>query len=306
MRRLVRVDERPAEAQWRAAQQPEGDTAMADVERAFVRIQEGLVHYRHAGEAKAGGPLPLYFVHAGPGSSAGYAPLIAELGKSRRVIAPDTLGNGDSAGPGIANPELGYYADSIVRVMDALKLDKVDYFGTHTGAHIGVELLLTRPDRVRRAIFDGIGIFPPDMRQDLLANYAPEIKPDEFGRQFTWAWHFVRDQSIHFPYYKRYPAHRLDNPMPGAEALHKSVVEVLKAVTTYHNGYRAVFRHDTKARLPLIKSTPLMFMASEPDPLSQYLDEAAALVPGARKVLIKRPDGLDARAKAINGFFDAA
>jgi pimeloyl-ACP methyl ester carboxylesterase len=232
--------------------------------------------------------------------------LIAELGNSRRVIAPDTLGNGDSVGPGIANPELSYYADSVVRVMDALKLDTVDYFGTHTGAHIGVELLLTRPDRVRRAIFDGIGIFPDDLKKEMLANYAPEIKPDEFGRQFTWAWHFVRDQSIHFPYFKRDPDHRLNNPMPDADALHRSVVEVLKAVTTYHNGYRAVFRHDTKARLALIKSTPLLFMASEPDPLSEYLDAAAAIVPGAKKMLIGRQEGLGARAKAINGFYDAA
>ncbi|MDX2145464.1 MAG: alpha/beta fold hydrolase [Rhodospirillaceae bacterium] len=279
---------------------------MADVDRAFVRIQEGLVHYRHAGTAQSGGPLPLYFVHAGPGSSAGYAPLIAELGNSRRVIAPDTLGNGDSVGPGIANPELAYYADSVVRIMDALKLDKVDYFGTHTGAHIGVELLLTRPDRVRRAIFDGIGIFPEDLKKEMLAHYAPEITPDEFGRQFTWAWHFVRDQSIHFPYFMRDPAHRLNNPMPGAEALHRSVVEVLKAVTTYHNGYRAVFRHDTKSRLPLIKSTPLMFMASEADPLVEYLDAAAALVPGAKKVRISRQEGLGVRAKAMNDFYDAA
>jgi pimeloyl-ACP methyl ester carboxylesterase len=277
--------------------------AIPDVERAFVRIQEGLVHYRHAGEARVGGPLPLYMVHAGPGSSAGIAPLVAELGKTRRVIAPDTLGNGDSAPPGVKNPELAYYADSVVRIMDALQIDKADYFGTHTGAHIGVELLLSRPDRIRRAVFDGIGIFPEDLKTELLAHYAPEIVPDEFGRQFTWAWHFVRDQSLHFPYFMRDPEHRLNNSMPPADALHRSVVEVLKAVTTYHNGYRAVFRHDTKGRLPLIKGTPLLFMASEPDPLHVYLDAAAALVPGAQKVLITRAQGMAGRVKALQDFY---
>ena len=277
-------------------------TLLPDVDRAFVRLTEGLVHYRHAGEHKAGSPLPLYMVHAGPGSSAGLAPLIAELSKTRLVIAPDTLGNGDSVGPGLQNPEVPYYADSVVRIMDALKIEKADYFGTHTGAHIGVELLLNRPDRIRKAIFDGIGIFPDDLKKEMLANYAPEIKPDEFGRQFTWAWHFVRDQALHFPYFMRDPAHRLSNPVMPADALHRSVTEVLKALTTYHNGYRAVFRHDTKGRLPLIKNTPLMFMASEPDPLHQYLDDAVALVPGSKKVFITREQGVAGRVKSITDF----
>lgn len=276
--------------------------ATPDVDRAFVRLQEGLVHYRHAGEVNKAAALPLYMVHAGPGSSAGMAPLISELGKTRWVVAPDTLGNGDSVGPGLQNPDVAYYADSVIRIMDKLNIEKADYFGTHTGSHIGVELLLTRPDRVRKAIFDGIGIFPDDLKKEMLANYAPEIKPDEFGRQFTWAWHFVRDQSLHFPYFMRDPAHRLNNPMPPAEALHRSVTEVLKAVTTYHNGYRAVFSHDTKGRLPLIKNTPLLFTASEPDPLNAYLDAAAALVPGSKKMLITREQGMSGCIKVILDF----
>lgn len=139
--------------------------ATPDVDRAFVRLQEGLVHYRHAGEVNKAAALPLYMVHAGPGSSAGMAPLISELGKTRWVVAPDTLGNGDSVGPGLQNPDVAYYADSVIRIMDKLNIEKADYFGTHTGSHIGVELLLTRPDRVRKAIFDGIGIFPDDLKK---------------------------------------------------------------------------------------------------------------------------------------------
>jgi pimeloyl-ACP methyl ester carboxylesterase len=276
----------------------------ADVDRAFVRVKEGLVHYRHAG-TPGGQALPLYMVHAGPGSSAGLAPMIAELGRTRRVVAPDTLGNGDSAPPGIANPNLDYYADSIVRVMDALKLDKVDYFGTHTGAHIGVELLLSRPDRVRRAIFDGVGMFPDDLKKQMLESYAPEIKPKAFGEHLVWAWNFVRDQSLHFPYFLRTPQYKLSNPVPPSDLTHRSVVEVIKSITTYHNGYRAVFRHDTRGRMKLLKNIDAMFMASEPDPLHVYLDEAAALVPGAKKTLISRAGGLAERVKAMRSFYDA-
>jgi hypothetical protein len=46
-------------------------------------------------------------------------------------------------------------------------------------------------------------------------------------------------------------------------------------------------------------------MASEPDPLHVYLDQAAALVPGAKKTLITRAGGMAARLKAMTEFYDA-
>ena len=272
-----------------------------DVDRAFVRIDEGLVHYRHGGSKPDDGARPIYVAHAGPGSSAGYASLIAALGETRYVIAPDTLGNGDSAPPAPEVPDLEYYAGSVCRILDALEIDSIDYFGSHTGAHIGCELAIAHPDRIRKIIFDGIGVFDEDLRAGLLSNYAPEIKPDEFGTQFTWAWHFVRDQSIHFPYFLRDPEHRLDNDIPSADILHRSVTEVLKSVKTYHNGYRAVFRHEAGKRLPLVK-TPALFMASEADPLHIYLDDVAGLIPGSQKRLVRKDEGLAGRAEAILSF----
>ena len=273
-----------------------------NVDRAFVRIEEGLVHYRHAGTRNDDAALPIYVAHAGPGSSAGYAPLIAALGESCYVVAPDTLGNGDSAPPAQNGLNLDYYADSICRVLDAIGIDQVDYFGSHTGAHIGCELAIAHPDRIRKIIFDGIGVFDADFRKTLLENYAPEITPDEFGTQFTWAWHFLRDQFIHFPYFMRDPDHRLRGSVPSAEALHGMVTEVLKAVTTYHNGYRAVFRHETDKRLPLVK-TPSLFLASETDPLHIYLDDVAARVPSSERRLVTLEEGLPGQVDAILNFF---
>ena len=273
-----------------------------NVDRDFVRLDEGLVHYRHAGTRADRDALPIYVAHAGPGSSAGYEPLIAVLGDSRFVIAPDTLGNGDSAAPAEDVPDIEYYADSVCRILDALDIDQVDYFGSHTGAHIGCELAILRPDRVRKMIFDGIGVFEDDFRQTLLENYAPEMKPDEYGTQFTWAWHFLRDQMMHFPYFMRDPEHRMQNDMPPAEFLHIHVTDVLKALTTYHKGYRAVFRHEVEARLPMVK-VPSMFMSSEADPLHKYLDDAASRVAGVEKRLVTKSEGLDGMASAILTFF---
>lgn len=272
-----------------------------DIDRAFVRLDEGLVHYRSAGSP--GSKNPIYVAHAGPGSSAGYAPLIAALGEARHVIAPDTLGNGDSAPPAPEEPDVVYYADSVCRTLDVLEIDQVDFFGSHTGAHIGCELAIHHPDRVRKIIFDGIGVFDKEFSQTLLENYAPEMKPDEFGTQFTWAWHFLRDQMLHFPYFMRDPEHRMKNDMPPADVLNGHVIDVLKALTTYHLGYRAVFRHPLAERLPLVK-TPALFMSSEADPLHLYMDDAAALIPGAGKQLIKKDDGLVGMRDTILAFFE--
>jgi pimeloyl-ACP methyl ester carboxylesterase len=273
-----------------------------DVNRGFIRLDEGLIHYRYAGERLDDEALPIYVAHAGPGSSAGYAPLIGALGGSRFVLAPDMLGNGDSASPALDNPDIMYYADSVCRILDALETDQVDYFGSHTGAHIGVELAILRPDRIRKIIFDGIGVFDAVMRKAMLENYAPIMKPDEFGTQFTWAWHFLRDQMMHFPYCMRDPEHRMENDMPPAEFLHIHVTDVLKALTTYHKGYHAVFRHDVEQRLPLV-TVPSLFMSSEMDPLHKYLDDSAARVPGAGTCLITKDAGIAGQVNAILEFF---
>ena len=275
-----------------------------DIDRAFVRIREGLVHYHHAGESTQDGPLPLYMMHASPGSSKSLVSLISMLGGTRRVIAGDTLGYGDSAPPEPEVPDLAYYADSVVRVMDALELDKVDVYGSHTGANIGIELVIARPDRIRKLVFDGVALFGKDFSEDLLANYAPEITPDADGGHFVWAWNYLRDMSMFFPHYRRDPEHYLGRPVRSPQEITNSAVEVLKALPHYYKGYRAVFRHPTHDRLPLI-TVPTFCMAHEADPLHMYVEEAASLVPNSTQLVLPRSSGATEKAEAILAFLDS-
>jgi pimeloyl-ACP methyl ester carboxylesterase len=277
-----------------------------EIDRAFVRLAEGLVHYRHCGTA-APGTLPLYMVHASPASSVNLVGMMGAMGDRRRVIAPDTLGNGDSAVPALDVPEMDYYADSVARVLDVLKLDRVDVYGSHTGAHIGCELAIRHPDRVRKLVFDGIGMFSAADKADFLVNYAPEMKPDAYGRQLVWAWHFVRDQALYFPYFRQTSEFARAQPMPSPAALTRTVVEVLKALTTYHKGYRAAFRHPDRERLPLI-TQPTLCMASGDDPLKAGVADAAGLIPNATQAILpaeRTPEGLAAKAAAVAAFLDA-
>jgi pimeloyl-ACP methyl ester carboxylesterase len=291
----------------RAAEAAAGGAAgLAPLERAFVRLREGLLHYRSAsfavgGRPRRGAPLPLYMVHAGPGSSRGLEGLVQRLGTDRAVLAPDTLGAGDSAAPDVPNPEVPYYAESVVRTLDALGIERVDYYGSHTGAHIGCELALRWPGRVRRMVFDGVPVFPAALRAELLERYAPPILPDDAGRQLAWAWQFVRDMSQFFPHYARDGAHRLANAVPPAEALHRSVVEVLKVLPTYHLAYQATFRHDIESRLPLLR-LPVLCVGREGDPLASYVERAVGLIRGAVPAQVARADGAGGLAGAIRAF----
>lgn len=108
------------------------------IERAFVWLAEGQLHLRRiAGSDPA--VRPLFLLHASPSSSWGLVGLmnaLADAGHRGPIVAPDTLGNGDSAPPGPDRPDIGYFADSMVRLADALGYDRVDVYGGHTGARI--------------------------------------------------------------------------------------------------------------------------------------------------------------------------
>lgn len=279
------------------------------VDRAFVRIAEGQVHYRTCGNDTAATAVPLYMIHASPASSMTLVPMMEVLGETRRVIAPDTLGFGDSPAPTQDIPNAEDYAENVVRIMDALQLETCDVYGSHTGAHIACELAIHYPDRVRKMVFDGIGMFSPADKEDFLAHYAPEMHPDEFGQHLIWAWNFVRDQVLHFPYFRRTPAFRRnEESMPSPEAIQRVVLEVLKGLTTYHKGYRAAFRHPDRERLPLIPH-PTLCAASEDDPLKAGVEEAAALVPNSEQMILpaeRSKDGVRTKAEHIITFLDKA
>ena len=82
----------------------------------------------------------------------------------------------------------------------------------------------------KELVIDGIGLFTGEEQADLLANYAPAIQPDALGSHLNWAWQFVRDQAVFFPWYRRDAEHSRAEGMPPTKVLHDIVVEVLKAI----------------------------------------------------------------------------
>ena len=272
------------------------------INRAFTRIEEGEIHYRYAGSDS---DEILYMIHSSPASSVILLPLIEQMSSSFKVIAPDTLGFGDSVVPTEEWPSAGDYADSVIRVMDSLEIESCHFFGSHTGAHIASEVAIKHPDRVKKLVLDGIAMFSDEERKEYLEHYAPEIKPDEFGQHLVWAWNFVRDQFIYFPYFKKTSEHQRDEvSMPPPEFINKLVLEVLKGLTTYHKGYHAAFTHKDKERLPMI-TVETFCGASEDDPLKSGVDKAAELIPHSIKGFFpneSNEEGLSTKASMIRDF----
>jgi pimeloyl-ACP methyl ester carboxylesterase len=254
----------------------------AGVRRGFVGIREGQVHFRHIG--RLDGPTrPLVLLHPSPGSSLMLLPLLERLGRSRPVIALDTLGNGDSVRPELDAPPLGYFADAHLRALEALGIAQFDLYGSHTGGNIACEIAIRAPGRVTAMILDGLSLYSDAERDEMLAQYAPEIAPDLNGTQINWAWHFVRDTYMFWPWYKRDAAHARTVGLPSADALHDKVVEVLKAIRTYHLSYRAAIAYDKRDRLPLVKTRTLLACART-DMLKKYMDGIARLMPAAERL----------------------
>ncbi|MGA1797240.1 alpha/beta hydrolase [Sphingomonas sp. 4RDLI-65] len=258
------------------------------IRRVFIDLPDGQLHYRRAGPV-TGTASPIFLLHASPGSSRQLVPLIAGLAERYDVVAPDTPGNGDSTPLPIAAPTIADYAARLPALLDALGLDRVAVYGSHTGAAIAVELAILAPDRVDRLILDGIGIFTPEQRDEQLARYAPAFTPDLDGGYLMRAFQFCRDQYLFYPWYDRTRTGRRDGGVRPAADLHAWLVEVLKAAETYPLAYHAAFAWDAVVRLPLAEQRMLL-LAAEDDPLAEVTRDAERLVAEGRFVALPRYD----------------
>ena len=215
-------------------------------------------------------------IHQSPGSAESLEPMISHLASDRLVLAPDTLGNGHSDKPPVDRAEIGYYAGVLSAALDGLGIDRVDAWGSHTGALIAMEFAVRYPDRVRRLGMDGITLFDPAFVEEALANYFPPLEPDMHGLHLLRAWLIRLDMYLFWPWYNHTAAGANVRPLPEVGALKQWADDLLASGRSWRVAYRAAFKYPTRDRLPLL-TRPTLLATSPVDPLRFYSEEAALI-----------------------------
>ncbi len=250
------------------------------IKRRFATIDIGQIHYWTAGEDKRdGGRPPIVLLHASPYSARTLNVLTNAMGRSRWAIAPDHLGQGDSAPPRISNPTIEYFGDALIRLLDTLGVAKADVYGTQTGGHLAMDVSIRHPQRIRKIILDGSGPMPEAVRDAYVAQVRKKPPFDYNGSQMMWAFQTAKDMYMFFPYYERDSAHRRARDLGAAQELHLRGVELLRNHDSYSDAYvAAFFANPGGSKYPRLRH-PILHTVGEMDGSAAVFDQVAKMIP---------------------------
>jgi pimeloyl-ACP methyl ester carboxylesterase len=253
---------------------PTSAAPATDLWHQYVATARGRVHLRRAGSQGR----PVLVLSTGGGSSAQFAPVVQGLAEGGRMVASmDYLGNGLSDHPD-RRPDVPELARDALAGADALGWDELDVWGSHTGACVALEMAVTAPDRIGRAVLEAPVMMSSEFRDDIFAHYFPDLAPDAFGSHVPRVWNWRRDAFLYWPWYRVDHAAGREIGLPSAADLHLYAVGILESGTTYDGAYRAGFGYDTRSALPHLRR-PAILTAGPHDMLANALDDAADLVP---------------------------
>jgi pimeloyl-ACP methyl ester carboxylesterase len=279
--------------------------------RSYIDADHGQLHVRTCRPADDAGPaLPVLLLHANPGSAQGLEPLLAALGRERLAVAFDLPGHGRSdrlpTGARDGATLDGTYVPVLLQAMDALGLDRVDVYGTHTGAGLAVELALAAPRRVRSLILDGVPLFDDDpaLVSSVLEEYFVDLTPDRHGSHLVRAWNVTWDMALWWPWFRQQPDSIRDVDAYPAGMIQRTTADLLRSLPDYEVSYRAAWTWRCSERLPLV-TQPVLVGSSPTDPLRAMTPRAAALLRNARETEFpppQSPAGVDRLARHICDF----
>lgn len=125
-----------------------GETEPGRLRFQTIETERGAISTLQAGTGK-----PVLMLHGLGGTKASFLPTVGALApQGRRVIAADLLGFGDSDKPIGGRYDPKYFSRSVVALLDALELDKVDVVGHSLGGRVTLEVVLHAPERFGRAV----------------------------------------------------------------------------------------------------------------------------------------------------------
>jgi pimeloyl-ACP methyl ester carboxylesterase len=152
------------------------------IKRAFLDTEDGQILYRIGGEGE-----PLLLLHMNPRSSDEYRELMPIFAQTRRVIAMDLMGFGDSDKP----PRMytiADYARTVIALLDELGIKKASILGNHTGAFVAGEVAVAYSDRVEKLILGNVAGFGEGGQAELLRRFDEGFKIKKDGSHLMERW----------------------------------------------------------------------------------------------------------------------
>jgi pimeloyl-ACP methyl ester carboxylesterase len=132
--------------------------------------------------AQFGAGEPVLLLHGGMGSSNYFGHQIPTLARHFSVIAMDTRGHGRSP---VTSAAFSYrlFADDVAALMDHLRIAKASLVGWSDGGVTGLQLAMSRPERVSRLFAFGAnstpdGLKPHGARSPVFTAYAQRCQAE--------------------------------------------------------------------------------------------------------------------------------
>jgi pimeloyl-ACP methyl ester carboxylesterase len=103
----------------------------------------------------------ILLLHGVPSSSRMYDDLMKRLGNEYHLVAPDYpgFGNSDAPSPQAYSYTFDHLAETVVKLTDALKLDRYVLFMQDYGAPVGMRVATTRPGSIAGTIFQNGNLY---------------------------------------------------------------------------------------------------------------------------------------------------
>ena len=237
------------------------------IRKAYADTTDGQVHYRHT---KGGSGEPLIFFHMTSASSAGYVPILEQLAGKLPMIAFDTPNYGESYRTA-REPSIAYIASALLEALDDLGIEKFHTFGHHTGVSIQCEMAAIAPDRVLSTIMNGPNYATMEQNAYLMTKLVVPNPISIKGTQFVAAWSRAKDN---------YPFSLWNNEDVQADIMNRETIDMLRAGPEWCWAYRAVFSHDLRKAMALVRC-PKLFLCGSDDLAFDFHKQASADYPDA-------------------------
>lgn len=239
------------------------DREVPPIEDRFITSGGIRTRYWSVGE----GGIPLVLLHGLSGTIEDWSETLPALSDSRRVIAIDLLGSGQTSKPSDCTYAPQIMRDHVLNVLDALSLDVVDINGWSLGGRIAIDLAYAAPHRVHRLVLTAPAGIGADTMIDLSASASAILeqaitRPSASGmRILSNAFHSGNTNRL-----MRFTARRMS--LFAGTASRKAFIGQLRSFVG-PKGFLEAPRQDLLAKLPMIQ-TPTLAVWGRNDNFSPF------------------------------------